>query len=220
MLLGFFLPFCVCGSTAKDLASSSPPNTTEATEKLILQAMAVPDYPVASGQKVQLSCRSAFSLNPVLWNWSHLQNNTWKKVIDGKELTLSKPEDSGLYRCYAETKFQKSVSQNLTVFIISVPRQTNEDLGEAALVLSILNLIFLIAAFLWFMSQKFCHQRTTSSTSKKVEATARPTAVPNVCKPPADPDGDVYMNYTGPNPAYTDLNPANMAGDNLYSSLS
>lgn len=38
--------------------------------------------------------------------------------------------------------------------------------------------------------------------------------------PQADCDAtDVYMNYTNTNPAYTDLDPANMTEDNVYSSL-
>lgn len=38
--------------------------------------------------------------------------------------------------------------------------------------------------------------------------------------PPADGDGDVYMNETSTNQAYTDLDPINMTMDNVYSSLS
>lgn len=38
--------------------------------------------------------------------------------------------------------------------------------------------------------------------------------------PNYDNEGEVYMNYTGTNPAYTDLDPTRMTADNLYASLS
>lgn len=89
-----------------------------------LQLVATPDYPVAAGQEVHLHC-SAFNMPIVTWSWQHLENQTWLEVGIGTDLTLTKPEQSGLYHCSAETKsLQKSVSPNHTVYIVSMPAAT------------------------------------------------------------------------------------------------
>ncbi|XP_071354809.1 uncharacterized protein [Trachinotus anak] len=181
MLLGFFLLFFFCESTVTFLTTNRPnftslsiPSTTVTEMLSPLQAVATPDYPVAAGQTVNLHC-SAFTMPKyVNWSWQHLENLTWQHVGSGRDLTLTQPKQSGLYRCCAKTWFLQHVSRNLTVYIIAM----------------------------------------------------QPTGFPGPEKAPkgdfqqTESDGDVYMNYTSTNQAYTNLDPTNMTGDNVYSSLS
>lgn len=82
----------------------------------VLQLVATPDYPVAAGQSVVLRCSSSIKPLSITFSWHHLQNRTWKNVSVGSELILTKPQQSGLYRCQDCILY----SQNHTVYIISV----------------------------------------------------------------------------------------------------
>ena len=85
-----------------------------------LQVTAMPDYPVAAGQTVNLHCTTFAVPNFINWSWQHLENLTWQVVGSGRDLALTDPKQSGLYRCRAETRLSQRVSRNLTVFIIGV----------------------------------------------------------------------------------------------------
>eukprot|EP00064_Thunnus_orientalis_P003379 superscaffoldBa00000273_g3388 len=106
MLLFSFLLFFFCESTE----NLSP-----------LQLVATPDYPVAEGQRVTMHC-SAFTMPAsVSWSWQRLENQTWQQVATGRDLTLTEPEQSGLYRCHAESRLsQTSMSPTHNVYIISI----------------------------------------------------------------------------------------------------
>lgn len=99
------------------LSSTAPPLGTLPA----LEIVARPDYPVAVGEEVHLNCSAPPIPMPANWSWLHLQNKKWTLVGSEKELTLTKPEESGVYRCQAVTHVsQMSQSQNYTVYIVSV----------------------------------------------------------------------------------------------------
>ncbi|XP_070699006.1 uncharacterized protein [Pempheris klunzingeri] len=228
MLLNFFLWLFLCESTVKCFSPTSPTfspeisNATVAKEEELspLQLVATPDYPVAAGQSVNLHCSSAFTMpEHVSWSWQHLENQTWKEVGTGRDLTLTEPEQSGLYRCFAKSQLSMGrESRNHTVYIISMPTTVSNNLGIAALVFSLLALIINFAVVFWLGWQRLNDMSTISNTAAK--GFPGPEKSPKGSFPQTDGDGDVYMNYTSTNQAYTDLNPTNVTGDNAYSSLS
>ncbi|KAK5602682.1 hypothetical protein CRENBAI_004811 [Crenichthys baileyi] len=135
MTLGFVLILFLCTSTVtvqegklSSNASYSPTTATTAgsttTMKVVaLNLVATPDYPVAAGQSVELSCNSANpSPVPITWWRYRLQIETWENVSVGKVLILTQPQESGKYRCQTRNASTVSiVSQNHTVFIVSIP---------------------------------------------------------------------------------------------------
>lgn len=87
-----------------------------------LQLEAVPDYPVAAGQRVDLHCPSFSTTFSVTWSWQRLQNETWTAVASGQDLTLTEPEQSGRYRCLARWGLsQERESTQHAVLIVSMP---------------------------------------------------------------------------------------------------
>ncbi|XP_039642631.1 uncharacterized protein LOC120549649 isoform X2 [Perca fluviatilis] len=190
--------------------------TTAAEEKL-LQLVATPDYPVAAGQKVDLHCSAFTTTVSVKWSWQHLKNQTWQDVgTDRNMMTLTKPEQSGLYRCRSESNFSlESVSSNHTVYIVSVNATVGEYLGIAAFVLSLLALSINFAILFWLGWQRFGATLTINTAAKGFPG---PEKSPKGGLPQTESDGDVYMNYTSQ--AYCDLDPTTVSVDNVYSSLS
>ncbi|XP_031166062.1 uncharacterized protein LOC116057642 [Sander lucioperca] len=226
MRLSFFLLFFLCKSKGTSTTTTMPitnvtslniSNTTAAEEKLYsLQLVATPDYPVAAGQKVDLHC-TAFTI-PVSIKWSlqRLKNQTWQDVgTDRDMMTLTKPEQSGLYRCRSETSSSQEsvVSANHTVYIISVNATVGECLGIAAFVLSLLALSINLAILFWLGWQRLGTTLTINTAAKGFPG---PEKSPKGGLPQTESDGDVYMNYTSQ--AYCDLDPTTV--DNVYSSLS
>ncbi|XP_068582578.1 uncharacterized protein [Cebidichthys violaceus] len=218
MLLSFSLLWFLCESTVKSQTTTwtttNSTNTTVAVEgKLSLQLVAIPDYPVAAGQRVNLLC-NAFNVKDSVKSWQHLENQTWHVVGIGGELTLTKPEQSGLYRCRAVSQF----SQNHTVFIISMHTTVSENLGIAAVFLSLLALIIIFAILFWLGWHRLGATLTTSNIAAK--DFPGPEQSPKGGLPHTESDGDVYINYTNTSQDYTDLDPTNVTEDNVYSSLS
>lgn len=93
-----------------------PPHPSSSPETLSLQLEAIPDYPVAEGQRVNLHCKASTMPGSAQWSWQRLRNHTWHEMKTGGDLTLTEPEQSGLYRCRAERQF----SQNHAVYITSM----------------------------------------------------------------------------------------------------
>ncbi|XP_029350340.1 uncharacterized protein LOC115036327 isoform X2 [Echeneis naucrates] len=203
MLLCVFLLFVFCESSEMH----SP-----------LQAVAMPDYPVAAGQTVQLHCSAFQILTFANWSWQHLENRVWHQVGSERDLILTEPEQSGLYRCWAKTLNSELVSHNLTVYIIDMPPTAGEKLGIAAVVLSLLALFITLPILVWFVMQRYGGTFTSFKTPPKdiqgLEKTSKGSF------PSTERDGNVYMNYTSTNQAYTNLDPIKMTEDNTYSSLS
>lgn len=158
-----------------------------------LHLVAIPDYPVAAGQKVQLICRTVIQRDFIIWSRYHLQNQSWETVGSGKELVLTKPKESGKYRCETHNVEAERVSQNHTVYIVSVST-TGENLGKAAFALSILILIAIIAGLLWLAWQTSGNKLSALNAPKK-DVPPLPEVTPKVLPPIEDSD-DVYMNYT------------------------
>ncbi|XP_034714885.1 uncharacterized protein LOC117936165 [Etheostoma cragini] len=227
MRLSFFLLFFLCKRQVKSTTTLpktyvSSPNISETTakeEKLSpLQLVATPDYPVAAGQKVDLHCRAFTIPVSVMWSWQRMENQIWQDVgTDRDMMTLTKPEQSGLYRCRGKSNFtQRSVvSSNHTVYIISVTATVGEQLGIAAFVLSLLALSINFAVLFWLGWQRV---GATSTINIPAKGFPGPEKSPKGGLPQIESDRDVYMNYTSQ--AYCDLDPTSVSVDNLYSSLS
>ncbi|MED6283727.1 hypothetical protein CHARACLAT_011934 [Characodon lateralis] len=229
MTLGFVLIFFLCTNTvtvqAGNLSSTTNYSTTMATTAeltttmVALNLVATPDYPVAAGQRVKLSCNTINPSQTITWQRYCLQIETWENVSMGNVLILTQPQESGKYRCETHNTWNVLiVSQNHTVFIVSIPT-TGENVAKAALVLSVLILIAIIAGVLWLFWKRSNDDLSALNTPKK-DVPAPSVVIPKVLPPKDDPDGDVYMNYTSTTQAYSDLNPANMTGDDCYSTLS
>ncbi|XP_032356967.1 uncharacterized protein LOC116670504 [Etheostoma spectabile] len=227
MRLSFFLLFFLCKRKVKSattwpttyVSSTNISKTTAGEEKLSpLQLVATPDYPVAAGQKVDLHCR-AFTI-PVsfMWSWQRMENQTWQDVgTDRDMMTLTKPEQSGLYRCRGKSNFTQMsmVSSTHTVYIISVNATVGEQLGIAAFVLSLLALSINFAILFWLGWQRVGATPTIKTAAKGFPG---PEKSSKGGLPQIENDGDVYMNYTSQ--AYCDLDPTTVSVDNVYSSLS
>lgn len=59
----------------------------------------------------------------VVWTWVRLGNLNWTEVQKGSssELTLTEPQQSGLYQCHAESPLsQTSQSRDHAVYIVSM----------------------------------------------------------------------------------------------------
>ncbi|XP_075874114.1 uncharacterized protein LOC142883266 [Nelusetta ayraudi] len=204
-------------ATAMAADITATPATTSPEGMLrLLQLEAVPDYPVAAGQRVDLHCPSFNTTFSVTWSWQRLQNETWTVVASGQDLTLTKPEQSGRYRCLARWGLsQERESTQHAVLIVSMPARADEALGIAALVFSLLAFIFSLATPLWL-----CLQKRGFSLNTVLKDFPRAQSSPEGDLPKRDCEGDVYMNYEDSNPAYSDLDPSNLSVDNVYSSLS
>lgn len=81
--------------------------------------VATPDYPVAAGLTVELSCQTIIPSQNIIWSRSLLQNESWENVGSGKVLLLTEPKQTGTYRCEI-LNIGKCVSQNHNVYIVSI----------------------------------------------------------------------------------------------------
>ncbi|XP_008305084.1 uncharacterized protein LOC103376482 [Stegastes partitus] len=201
--------------------STDPPETPAVTPEKAssVQVVAEPDYPVAAGQTVTLRCTTVNMLGPTTLFWQHLTNQTWKVVGNGSELTLTEPQQSGQYRCFAERELSWKIwSQNQRVYIVSIQATVGENLGKASFALSLLACVFFMAIIFWLTCKSV--GGTTTTTNAMVKGLPGPQIASKAGLPQNDSDGDVYMNYTNSNPGYTDLDPTSVTADNVYSSLS
>lgn len=99
----------------------SPLSPSPSPEELsALQLIAKPDYPVAAGQSVHLHCMALTMPRNVSWSWQRWKNQTWQKVGNGRDLTLTEPDQSGQYCCFAKSNstFQRA-SPGHKVYIVS-----------------------------------------------------------------------------------------------------
>ncbi|MEQ2240690.1 hypothetical protein ILYODFUR_017798 [Ilyodon furcidens] len=87
-----------------------------------LNLVATPDYPVAAGQHVKLSCNTINPSQTITWRRYRLQIETWENVSVGNVLILTQPQESGKYQCETHNTLNVLiVSQNHTVFIVYIP---------------------------------------------------------------------------------------------------
>ncbi|RVE57442.1 hypothetical protein OJAV_G00216290 [Oryzias javanicus] len=227
MLLRIFFIFLLFWSSIKsqENATETPqttdtPTTAKASTTIEIQPgvqlLASPDYPVSEGQRVHLQCKLlSVSSVSVDWSWQFLKGETWKEVDSDGELTLTKPEQSGVYRCRA--KIGSNWSQNHTVSIVAIKASIGESLGIAAFVLSLLVLITIAVGLLLVVWQRIGIPKTPPSPAVKVDDPG-PKVVSKEEFPTDESDGD-YMNYTSKNSTYTDLDPSSMCADNEYSTV-
>ncbi|XP_076013783.1 uncharacterized protein LOC143006287 [Genypterus blacodes] len=190
-------------------------------EKLsALQLVATPSYSVVAGQTVKMRCLASTMPADVSWSWHRLgSNDTWTVVGRGTDLTLTKPEESGMYRCRARSERhigQESVSSNHTVYIIPLPTTVGEILGIAASLFSLLACILFLLILIWLWRQQVSVTLNTTHTTAK--GFSGPDKSPKGDLPQAEA-GEVYMNYTHTNDAYTDLDPTYLTGGDVYTSL-
>ena len=98
----------------------SPLSPSHSPEELsALQLIAEPDYPVAAGQRVHLHCKASTMPRVVSWSWQRWENQTWQKVGNGRDLTLTEPDQSGQYRCFANSSSFQEESPEHKVYIVS-----------------------------------------------------------------------------------------------------
>lgn len=233
-MLRDFLLFCLLAGIGERIQSTSFPSVTYTTEATTptrttearvatVHLKAEPDYPVTEGITVHLYCNAVPEPPSISWSWRHFVNQTWWDVSNKTELTLSKPEQSGPYQCRTRSRFTGWISsQTYTVYIIAMhPRAYSSlagNLGIAAFALVVLILLIILAVFSWLGWKRFGNKLNTPTTAS--------TGFPGPVKSPkagvqqTNDDGDVYMNYTSTNQNYSDLDPARMTDENVYSSLS
>lgn len=198
-------------------------------EKLsALQVVAMPAHPIVTeSQGVALHCSASTLPSLVVWSWHRLgKDGNWQEVDTSQDLTLNMAEQSGQYRCQAESKehglLQMKESPTYTVHIIAVPATVGEKLGIAAFSFSLLALIILSLILVWLVRQRAndtAALQALSAAPTSAKGLAGPGKAPKGAVPQSEGDRDVYMNYST-NQAYTDLEPAYMTGDDVYSSLS
>ncbi|CAJ1073416.1 uncharacterized protein LOC117805735 [Xyrichtys novacula] len=184
MFCGLFLLFFLNGSTGFTIgpfASTAEGVSTGrmTTEEMLssLKLVATPDYPVMEGQTVHLRCSASSSPKSVDWSWQYMmKNQTWQKVGSEMDLTLSKPEQTGVYRCHARSPSGPwKESPNHTVSIIAAHLTVGENLGIAAFAFVLLLLIINLAVLSWMGWQKFADKPNNSITPAKGEVCNRLT---------------------------------------------
>ncbi|XP_034087665.1 uncharacterized protein LOC117556445 isoform X2 [Gymnodraco acuticeps] len=225
MLCTFFLLLFFCEGTEQSTTTEWPTTTTAITTSLetstptmtteghlpSLQLVATPDYPVTEGRTVHLYCGPSTIPDSVNWSWKQ-----WKKEVgNSRDLTLTRPEQSGVYQCFANNTVSSRMSSLHTVSITSTHTTVAEKLGIAAFVFFLLALIVLFGILFWLGFQRLVATKTTSNTAAK--GFPGTDKSPKGGFPPAESSGDVYMNYTGDD--YNNLDLTNVTG-NDYSSLS
>ncbi|XP_029983266.1 uncharacterized protein LOC115414184 isoform X2 [Sphaeramia orbicularis] len=86
-----------------------------------VQLLAIPDYPVAEGQRVDMHCTADDEYVVSNWTWDRMNDNgTVTTVGRSKDLTLTEPEQSGQYRCSAGNLRGFLPSSVHTVYIVSI----------------------------------------------------------------------------------------------------
>ncbi|KAI9528843.1 hypothetical protein NQZ68_017442 [Dissostichus eleginoides] len=230
MLRTFFLLLFLCESTAQSTTTEWPTTTAAITTSLetstprmttegqlpFLQLVATPDYPVTEGRTVHLYCGPSTIPDSVNWSWKHwktLENS--QEVGNSRDLTLTRPKQSGIYQCFANNTVSGSMSSSHFVYITSTHTTVAEELGIAAFFFFLLALIVIFGILFWLGFQRLVATKTTSNTAAK--GFPGTDKSPKGGFPPAESGGDVYMNYTGND--YTNLDLTNVTG-NDYSSLS
>lgn len=204
------------------MTSTPTSNTTTVTLPPVkLYLSAIPDYPVSEGQTVALHCREIPVPDKVIWKWKKLDvtgdNDTWTEVGSGPELSLTRPEQSGQYRCWAQSLSTEFNESNVhTVYIVSVHTTAVDHLGIAGFVFSLLAFILNLAVVFWLLWQRFSATPTLPSTTKDHSITNKAMDVARQ----AESEQDMYMNYTCTDEDYTDLNPSTSNENSVYSSLS
>ncbi|XP_029900875.1 uncharacterized protein LOC115354601 [Myripristis murdjan] len=193
-----------------------------------LQVVAIPGYPVVvEGQGVTMHCIASTWPALVVWSWERLdKQGKWQKVGTSRDLILTKAEESGRYRCHAKSLehriLQNELSPNHTVYIISLPLTVGEKLGIAGFCLLLVALIILFLILFWLVRQRANETaalQALSTANTLAKGFAGPGKAPNGNQT-SDCEGEMYMNYQPTDQAYTDLDPAYMTGDEVYSSLS
>lgn len=115
-LLVFLLCLCHCPSITFSVLLS-----TEKLPPLHVVASPVDPFIVEGHGGVTLHCNSSSIPSSVTWAWSRLTDQGgWQEVGTGRDLTLTKAEQSGIYHCRAIGIHQER-SPNHTVNIISLP---------------------------------------------------------------------------------------------------
>lgn len=98
-------PSCVCHTTAY----------------LYVQAVVSPEYPVAAGLTVKLHCSVETNMPQVSWNWVYLTKTGWQNVGNTMDLSLTEPNQTGTYCCYASaTGIKQKSSNTVTAYIVAM----------------------------------------------------------------------------------------------------
>ncbi|XP_060938131.1 uncharacterized protein LOC133014934 [Limanda limanda] len=226
MLLATFLLFFSSVSTVKSQITNLPESTTPfitTTAKGTAPPVYLrvkPDYQVVTGPTVELYCHANTIPPYIRWSWQHLEGETWREVDHSRNLSLTEPNQSGLYRCRAENGYSESTSNIIRVYII--PMQPTEivtgNFGMPGFVLSLLALSVSLSVLCWLGWERLCGTQPPSNTAAK--GCPAPVKAQKGGLPSTQGDGNVYMNYTNTNQDYSNLDPVNMTGDSMYSSLS
>ncbi|XP_041928878.1 uncharacterized protein LOC121693498 isoform X1 [Alosa sapidissima] len=172
------------------------------------------------GKNATLRCETSSKHHFVAWSWERSEGEgVWEKVDTGKQLVLSRAEDNGNYRCHGYSKTLNASSLAYEVYFLSTSSSVLEiqgvtRLAAAALVLSLLALLFLAVLVLWLWVHRI--KEASSLTTRTAEPNDYGSKNPH--SPPVD-DGDIYMNSLEIEKAYSDLNPTFRAEDQSYATL-
>lgn len=220
----------ICSPEPSETLSSQVINLIVVERLSQLRLVATPSQPVVmEGQRVVLHCQASTYPPAANWSWYHMSVlNVQMNMSPGRDLVISRPEESGLYNCRAHSLVLGiSQTQSSPYHLIYVVPMTGpavvDDLGVAGFGLSLLVCLILLAALLWFAwgrcgARCLALQQVTSSSAKAKGLTASKMA-PSDGLPHAESQGD-YMNFTTTNLAYAELEPNSRTRNDVYSSLS
>ncbi|XP_077476340.1 uncharacterized protein LOC144089405 [Stigmatopora argus] len=179
-----------------------------------------PDNPVTTGQNVILNCTLPSWLDNCTSYLERKEEEIWNVVIEGTNLTLSEPQQSGIYRCLAQMNQYRWYSRSHAVYIVCINPLVNsqDNVGIGALALSLLAVVMNMTTVFWLCWQRARDKGGVANTGAKgLQRSGKDTTGG---LPQLENAGQVYMNYSNTNLTYTDLDPTRMNSDSTYSVLS
>ncbi|CAL8296786.1 unnamed protein product [Arctogadus glacialis] len=196
-----------------------------------LEVSATPSHLVVmEGQPVVLNCHAPTSSLAANWSWhmTPLNRLEMNVMYTGRDVVISRSEDSGYYHCMAQS-LEMGINQtvNSSSFLIQVLAMPKtglalvDHLGLAGFGLSLLGWLILLAAVLFARGgyATRCTLLEEVMSSAKAKGLTGSKMATSDGQPHVESQGD-YMNYTGTNLAYGDLKPNSMTGHDVYSNLS
>ncbi|XP_015204335.1 high affinity immunoglobulin epsilon receptor subunit alpha-like isoform X2 [Lepisosteus oculatus] len=142
------------------------------------------DLFVFEGYTITLTCQATTWPPIITWSWYKSTEEGSSMVGLGKELSLYRVEESGVYYCRANstvlTIIQDEYSGNKTIHII--PKPAEMILALAAVILVLLSLLFFVPVVFWLWRQQ--RQATVNTPASNVKQKGIKMPFPEPAKAP------------------------------------